>query len=123
VVVASICSKVREFSKVVFYGFHLIHIGWRIKKARTVAIASIRACVVANRQLEPILRIQIRSHIGRLLDSLTSGGFPAKDDLILPSTGQLNNAVRFHEGSGKTFRGTGVRGQRSEGKMIDGPSE
>ena len=81
------------------------------KKARAEAVASIRVCVVANRQVEPISRTQILQYIVRLLSEIALGGFPAKDDRILPSTGQHINAVWFRDRQGKAFRGAGVRVQ------------
>ena len=62
------------------------------KKARTEAVASIRACVVVNRHSEPILRTQILQYIERLLSQIASGGFPAQYGGIVASKAWVSNA-------------------------------
>jgi hypothetical protein len=63
------------------------------KKARTEVVASIRACVVANRQSEPILRIQILQYIEMLLSRIASGRFRTQHGGIVASKGWVGNAL------------------------------
>jgi hypothetical protein len=91
-VMATIGVKVREFSKVVFYGLHLI-VSWvENKKNRTEAVASIRACVIANRRSGLISRIRIPQHIDGLLCQIASGEFPTQHGGIVASKAWVGNA-------------------------------